>query len=123
MSAFGYAYAPRAGERLVFPKHLALKSGGGLNLPLGLVDPRVPSFRRHERAECIVRRIPHLLVGLERPLPPLAQPSDGAHSVFPFAFRSLYHVPLSMVVCFHGVFKCVAQSLYIHRSVCSRNIE
>src|SRR5580704_6124730 len=99
MSAFGYAYAPRAGERLVFPKHLALKSGGGLNLPLGLVDPRVPSFRRHERAECIVRRIPHLLVGIEKALASPAEPSDGAHGIFPIAFGGLSSVASLMSRC------------------------
>jgi hypothetical protein len=53
-----------------------------------------------------------LFVGLQKALASLAEQSDGAHGVSPFAFRRLFHVPLPMGVYFHGVFKRVAQSLY-----------
>jgi hypothetical protein len=94
-------------------KHLALKSGGGLNLAHGLINPRAPSTRRQDRLDCIVSRVPHLFVGLQKALASPANPSDGAHGLFPVAFRGLSHLPLPMAVCFHGVFKFVAQSLYI----------
>jgi hypothetical protein len=68
---------------------------------------------RHDRADCIVRRVPHLFVGLEKALATLAEPGDGAHGVSPVALRSLYHLPLPLVGYFQGVFKCVAQSMYI----------
>jgi hypothetical protein len=44
-----------------------------------------------------------LLVGLEKALASPAQPSDGAHGVFPVAFRRLSHVLLPMAICSHGV--------------------
>jgi hypothetical protein len=81
-------------SRLVFSKHLALKSGGGPNLAYGLIDPCTPSTRCNDRANGIVRRVPHLFVGLHKAIASLAKPSDSAHGVSPVAFRSLSHVPL-----------------------------
>jgi hypothetical protein len=43
-----------------------LKSGSGLNLSHGFINPRSPSTRCRDRLECIVRRIPRLLVGLQK---------------------------------------------------------
>jgi hypothetical protein len=45
-----------------------LKSSGGLNLAHGLINPRTPSIRCQDGADGIVRRIPHLFVGLQEAL-------------------------------------------------------